>query len=440
MTETTTATKATFTVPAGNLAKLTERLDKLNRRAKKLGCEPICWSGEHAYYAHEAYSRDEHDRREHRVLVTEENLEHFKTLPNVRLTGALVQFFNFTVTGQSPSLNGWTFVATLEPVNTDEGTVNIIKSAPGQTCPVTYKDKVGHCDHCNTHRRRNQTFVVRHEDGTTKCVGRQCLKDFLGYNADPAALAGQAEWLCEIGEACNAAQDEGWLGGGYQPCCWDLEVFLAWTAGMIDAYGWLGRGKAYEEGIDRSHCTADKVVLALCPPRNPSKEYADWKAKATPTKDHEELAAKVVAWARELPDSDNEYLTNLKTIAKAGYANTKFDGLAASMVVAYRRATEQEIARKAPKPPSNHVGTIGKRVDLVVTCHAVIARESEWGTTGIHRLTDAGGNDLVWFASGSTSWLKEGETVAVKATIKGHGEFNGRKQTVVSRVTIKKSK
>ena len=67
---------------------------------------------------------------------------------------------------------------------------------------------------------------------------------------------------------------------------------------------------------------------------------------------------------------------------------------------------------------------------------AIAIVEGTYGVTGIHRLRDEQGNLLVWFASGSTEWLKEGETVKVKATIVSHDEFRGEKQTKVNRVAV----
>jgi hypothetical protein len=49
-------------------------------------------------------------------------------------------------------------------------------------------------------------------------------------------------------------------------------------------------------------------------------------------------------------------------------------------------------------------------------------------------MKDAEGRVIIWWASGEAEWVKEGETYEITGTIKEHGEYNGRKQTVLQRV------
>jgi single stranded DNA-binding protein len=77
---------------------------------------------------------------------------------------------------------------------------------------------------------------------------------------------------------------------------------------------------------------------------------------------------------------------------------------------------------------------VGDRMQMIVTTEKVIKKDGFYGFTGIHKMIDTAGNDLVWFASESADWLEVGEMVEVVATIKEHGEYNGRKQTTISRV------
>jgi hypothetical protein len=58
-------------------------------------------------------------------------------------------------------------------------------------------------------------------------------------------------------------------------------------------------------------------------------------------------------------------------------------------------------------------------------------------------MTDAAGNDFKWFASGSTLWLpehsrdaEEGDTVTIKATVKGHEVYKDRAQTQLTRCAV----
>lgn len=62
-------------------------------------------------------------------------------------------------------------------------------------------------------------------------------------------------------------------------------------------------------------------------------------------------------------------------------------------------------------------------------------KETDFGVTGIHKMVDELGSDLVWFASQGRV-LDEGNEYFVAATVKDHTEYKGRKQTSLSRVTV----
>jgi hypothetical protein len=352
-------------------------------------------------------------------------------LPAIR-TGRVREVFAVTVSGETPRYNGWTFVATLEPLATDDGVENIVRAVPGKDCPVEFRSRVGQCDHCHTNRRRTNTYVVCNEAGAHKCVGRNCLKDFLGHD-NPHALAAAAELLAELGGLCSAAEEEFWSEGGWGRGAeaWSLEHFLGYTSSVINQYGWVSRGKAFDEG---SLATADRVLYLLTPPLGRPKSWLDAVAAARPDKAAIAEAEEAIEWAKSMDPGDNDYLYNLGVLARAGYASRKTAGLAASLLTAYRRVVD--LAAEANRPESRHVGVLKRRAEFEVTVKRIFASEGAYGTTGIHRMQDQDGNDLVWFASGSATWLKEGRRYVVKATPKEHGEYKGRKQTVLTRVAV----
>ncbi len=447
---------ATYLIPDCNLAELEARIAKLNKRARKLGVAEIAFTKtpDHVrYQARQLQSGCEIGGPATR-LVWRNSIEKVANPGSAYLanafepTGVVMQWWKIEVNGQAPTLTDWTFVAVLEPLVTEDGAVNLMQTLPGETCPSQYRDIVGRCDHCRTTRKRNQTFVVRHSDGSHKCVGRQCIKDFLGYHADPHQLASWAEMLAELGGLCESAGDEEWLGGGHRAApCWDLVHFLALTTCRIRLHGWLGRGKA-REMAEYKHvtATADAVLDLLTPPSAyaSDEQKREWKKAVeehTINDADKATAEAAIEWAKAITTSElesNNYLANVNLVARVGATGRKTAGVAASIIVAYNKAVEQETKRQqfAARPPSHHIGEVGKRIDCMkVTCEKVIAKDGQYGTTGIHKMHDEQGNDLTWFAS-SGNWLKEGETVHVAATVKDHSEYQGRKQTIITRVTV----
>lgn len=105
---------------------------------------------------------------------------------------------------------------------------------------------------------------------------------------------------------------------------------------------------------------------------------------------------------------------------------------------------EQTIARIAARKAeraalvagSSHVGTVGERIELVLTVDKVLSYSfGQWPTitTYINLCKDQAGNMVVY--KGSNAW-EQGETIKVKATVKEHGERDGVKQTIIQRPKV----
>ena len=56
------------------------------------------------------------------------------------------------------------------------------------------------------------------------------------------------------------------------------------------------------------------------------------------------------------------------------------------------------------------------------------------GTTILYKLKDIEGNDYSWFASNSI--FESSKTYIIKATVKAHNEYNGVKETQLTRAKI----
>lgn len=97
----------------------------------------------------------------------------------------------------------------------------------------------------------------------------------------------------------------------------------------------------------------------------------------------------------------------------------------------------QEAARAAQAAKvanSQHVGTVGERVEMEVTINYVASRDTQFGVSYFHSLVDAAGNQLMY--SGSKQLGGKGETVRVKATVKRHGTYRDLPQTEIARPAL----
>lgn len=440
--ETIEVITATYLVPDENLHKptgLSARLEELNKKADKLGVDPIEMT---AVFAHNEYEYEtKSDLRWFKDGSEEEQKWLLRYGKDTKRTGRVRRWFSVTITGKAPKFAGWRFAGTLTPLAQADGpAVNLLKSVPGGVeIPMDLRTIVGRCDHCHKVRRRNETYVVQHDDGTWKVVGRNCLRDFLGHK-DPHALARWAEYLSEFNDTCRTSEFEGG-GGGYTVLRWELRRFLGITLNAIRRFGWVSSVAARE--MDKSS-TASRVVSLLMPPSSLTPEHvrrerAELLAELEPTTEDEELVGRMIAWAATNTEaSHNSYLANLQAIAKAESFETNATGFAASLVVAYGKANQIDFAaaRRITKT-DEWFGEVGKRLDFPVLCEKVLSLEGDYGVTGLHILVHAEtGEAFSWFASGSAEWLEEGNAYKVRATVKSHDIYRGKKRTVLSRVSI----
>lgn len=98
-------------------------------------------------------------------------------------------------------------------------------------------------------------------------------------------------------------------------------------------------------------------------------------------------------------------------------------------VVALERPVEPEVQ------PSEHLGVVGERMTFKGVIKSVTEFERNkfhYYDSGVGYITriDVNGNDVVYFG---TFGLERGAEVEFKATVKEHGEYRGRRQTVVNR-------
>jgi hypothetical protein len=96
------------------------------------------------------------------------------------------------------------------------------------------------------------------------------------------------------------------------------------------------------------------------------------------------------------------------------------------------------LKENAPKTKSQHVGNVGDKYEGSVTLVKVHTYETHftyYGETNyIYKFKDANGNTIIWKTSCRN--LEENKIYRIKGTIKEHSEYNGDKQTVLTRCRI----
>lgn len=101
-------------------------------------------------------------------------------------------------------------------------------------------------------------------------------------------------------------------------------------------------------------------------------------------------------------------------------------------------ADAEEAERKAKAEKSSYFGNVGDKVDgLEVTFKNEFFYETQFGGMCIYIFEDADGHQFKWSTStGFSTSLEREAVIRIKGTIKEHSEYNGIKQTVLTRCKL----
>jgi hypothetical protein len=251
-----------YRIPEIKLNSAKKNLDRLIRRAEKLGVESCSYTvGESFDVPFIHYYTEEGRLRSCRFCGTAEELVKMEDAGKVKYR----RFVEISISGPKPVLDGWEFVATLQHLCDDQGVaVNILRVRPdfNAKLPEKFKNVESYnCDHCHQIRARNDTYVVHNSTSSEwKQIGSSCLKDFTGGN-DPRQILFVLEFFLEAESELNENFDEDDFGSdGNMGLHWALREFLATTAAVIRQEGWMSKSKAGETG---KVPTATLVEMAL---------------------------------------------------------------------------------------------------------------------------------------------------------------------------------
>lgn len=431
-----------FRIVDTKLEELATRIEKLNKKATKLGTDPIVLT-----------VSDEHEQEVTRELPP--GYDPATTLDDWGKAGVerVTDYTYITVNGETPMVAGkWVFVATLDH-EADEGADESvgIRRAPigaftvariGQEAAdavekadlTDYRHARADCDHCGWNRRRKQTYVLYETaTGELRQIGSTCLRDYTGAN-NPERVAAWAEWLEGLyGDLGGGEYDED-AGGGGGRIAMRQRDFLANVVAVMHENGWVPRWSRSDYGDSERNYNATADVA--------ESNYFERKPKfKVPVTDEDYAEADAaLEWVREdLAERDDldEFQHNLVTYTRSDYVPKKGSGFVAYTIMARRREIEgfikKERAEKV-KATSEWFGEVKSRVKgLTFTVTFTREFESRFGVTTLTKGITPEGNLITWFGAGG---LEQGKTYTMAATIKSHDldkYADNAKTTVITR-------
>ena len=405
----------TVCIPKYKVSYLEQAIDKLNKKAVKLGCEPMTLTF--------------HDEYE------EKWMEHPIT-GMMLVTPYIIPMIHATLEYEIPKINGYEFIAKLDIYVSEAENVVIVSAAPDKEVPEEYKNLTSiHCDHCGMNRRRYHSVLLKHEDGSYKQVGSTCVKDFFGHDPKGFLLFAGIKFHKMVDDFDDM---EYWGNNSRNLYSYDMKAVLAHTSACIKAFGWVSKSQAFEDPTLTP--TADDVDLNLNPP-NPMPGNL---VLAEVTDEDKEIAEKTIEHFKNMEiNNNNDYLLNCSKLVKLSYVPVKHMGLACSMVMVYRKHVES-MKEKENELPSNWVGEVGERLkNIAVTCTFKREMPNDYGygynspsVTVLYSFKDASGNVYKTFYSGYKWNCEVGDEVSLTGTVKKHGEYKGRKDTMLNRCVV----
>lgn len=358
--------------------------------------------------------------------------EEFRTHTNALGDDIQIRYVLIEAEGQVVH-NDWEFIAVVE--HKEAG--NVIRQFNHEIeVPEKYYYTDPICEHCNTKRRRKDTYLI-HNTCTDewKQVGKSCLTEFTnGMDAEEVAKY-ISLFDCII-------QGEAFSGYGRYEEYYPVEEILCYAIETVKHFGYQ-RSSEYEDRPTRSRCM-DYFSINHGSTRWMGKNMIDKLNEEMDSVHFEpdceankQTASDAIDWVKSQDDSSS-YVHNLKVICASSHCASRDLGILISLAQTYRKHIASEEAKEQKKSAhaqetkrSSFVGSVGDRItfdaaDVVCIC----ARDSIYGVTFMYKFHDNDGNVLMW--STGTS-LDTDCKYTVTGTIKNHEEFNGVKQTWLTR-------
>lgn len=382
-------------VPLSKLENLRKKISDLNKRAKKFDLPEITLSFGKKFYK--------------KIRYYDEDFE--------------VPFINCTVIGTYPRIPGYKFLAKLERV----GDRNLIL---GRTdIGEEWITKDNYCDHCKSKRQRKETYLLQKEEtGEISQVGSSCIDIFVGMSSLEAITWRASLYNLFEDETMDPHFDE----AEKNPNVVFTEDFIAASIAAIRAFGFVSKANGIASSLTSTAMHAFNKLV-------PVFKYAEFNVSEADI----ELAALALKDLDSILEG-NQISANIKTVCSSPELHRDYIFIAVLLAkIALDKRGEITKIKKEAKPdalPSNYVGSVGDRIDVLVTVNKRLTFESSYGYGGTAKMmimADASGNVFVTTTTGSFCPSQDA-IIEIRGTVKAHKTYNGKKQTVLQRVSIVK--
>jgi hypothetical protein len=387
--------QVTSTIITECLPLLEAELEKLNKKAKRLGCTPLTMTKTDSYLRSQATAAG---------------------------TNVVDNVVDIIIDGEPIKLNGWRFLGRIEAV---PGADNLIFTVPGEKAPDEYRTCSAYrCQHCNQDRIRKYTWIVEHDDGSHRQVGSSCMDDFLSAKNPERAVAwwmgSMDKLLAYLKDLETKTPSQVHTGfHNHQPMLISALDTLIRACTVVRI-----RGK-YEFNNEEQEGTPNIVWRSIF-------GYTDLYDAST--QDDKDLADKIISFviARQ---HTADYFKNLSIMFLGERVSPRNVRYICSSVYTYMKEQGLLGTKRGKNEFVGHVGDRLRNLELRIIYVKELASAYHENYDYMVLLQDADGRMFKWIKT-STGVPHKDDHVKLTGTVKKHETYNGTNQTVLTRCTM----
>lgn len=325
-------------------------------------------------------------------------------------------------------IDDWECIAVLEIH--DAG--NIIRRINTEiNIPERFKHTENICEHCNSKRQRNNLYVIHNVNTNEwKQVGGSCLKLYTG-GLSMEYVTAYMDGITELEEF------DGIVGHG--KVYYHVNDVIAYAVEVINKTGYFNAQAVLPTKYIVSVLMHNGLSRAI---ESINEDFADARLNVRVSEvdfgkeSTKDVVEQIIEYYKNLED-DSEFIHNIKVMLNEKVVLAKNFGFLCYLPEGYAKHIQKEI-EKAKRVETNYFGEVGKRYkDKVISNVSLITSwETQWGYTGLYKIILEDGSILTW-KTNNYLYLEDGEQFdKISFTVKEHKEYNGEKQTEVTRCKI----
>lgn len=335
--------------------------------------------------------------------------------------GMKAEFINVEITGNIPSYNGWNILGIIDHLEDGNIIKNLSKDGSIEI-PEMYRTR-STCDHCNTNHRRNKTILIRSTSGEIKQVGTSCINDFIQRDVeDVVAFLGWDSKITDFGDVEDCA-------GGRIEYGEELDTLIAASIRVIKSVGFK---KSAEENSTKSD-----LEYYFYNNTEGAAKFRAYCYERTESIDVDTKTVEIINWMQNLDGSSSDFFNNLKVLASGKFVAIKYWGFIAAGVFTFLKMEDDRKALENSNEINDYLPNVKvkDRVKVICTLTSIRPIDGYYGITYLHTFKDQDGRIINWFATSNPMDDSDvGQIMTITGTVKKLDEYNGEKQTMLTRV------